>query len=136
MKSFTTALIASSVLAAAAAPTFERRNNDGKKKTSAGGTGPNPDVPGDGGNGLTVTVIDPMGNNTITNPSYRAITDFDYASFNLGLYQEWIELDLFNYGLKRFSPAEFDEAGINEDQRGLLQFMAKCVVPTLFAFQR
>ena len=39
-----------------------------------------------------VTVIDPMGNTTIDKPAYRAITDFDYASFNLALHQEWIEL--------------------------------------------
>lgn len=57
MKSFTTtAILASCVAAAVAAPTSssEKRNNDGKKKTSAGGTGPNPSVQGDGGNGLTV----------------------------------------------------------------------------------
>lgn len=41
-----------------------------------------------------------------------------------GLYQEWIELDLFNYGLKRFSAAEWDEAGVTEELRGLLSFMA------------
>jgi hypothetical protein len=29
-------------------------------------------------------------------PTYRALTPFDYASLNLGLYQEWIELDLFH----------------------------------------
>lgn len=133
MKSFTAAaLVASCAAAAVASPILSERNNDGKKydghdgkkATSAGGKGPNPDVPGDGGNGLTVTVIDPTGNNTIDNPQYRAITDFDYASFNLGLYQEWIELDLFHYGLARFSVEEFEEAGITADQRYLLQFMA------------
>ena len=84
--------------------------NGQTQNTSAGGTGPNPNVSGDGGNGLTVsdsnlfmycpltlldsqvTVIDPMGNTTIDKPAYRAITDFDYASFNLALHQEWIEL--------------------------------------------
>lgn len=125
MRSFTSAaLVASCIAATAASPILSSRNNDGKK-TSAGGKGPNPDVPGDGGNGLTVTVIDPVGNATdAKSPTYRAISDFDYASFNLGLYQEWIELDLFHYGLARFSEAEFDEAGINADQRYLLQFMA------------
>jgi len=42
----------------------------------------------------------------------------------LGLYQEWIELDLFNYGLKAFSDAEWDEAGVTSELRGLLSFMA------------
>lgn len=47
-----------------AAPTPEKRNN----------------VPGDGGNGLTTTVLDPTSNQSIADPTYRAITDFDYAS--------------------------------------------------------
>lgn len=41
-----------------------------------------------------------------------------------GLYQEWIELDLFHYGLARFSDAEFDDAGITADVRALLNFFA------------
>jgi hypothetical protein len=92
MKAAFFATLAVGAAAVSAAP-LETRNNGGKK-TSAGGTGPNPSVPADGGNGLTVTVIDPMGNTTIEKPVYRAITDFDYASFNLGLYQEWIEVSL------------------------------------------
>lgn len=39
--------------------------------------------------------------------------------------QEWIELDLFNYGLARFSDAEFEEHGIDADQRHLIRFMAQ-----------
>jgi len=140
--SLVAALTISSV---AAVPVVEKRN----------GMGPNPSVPGDGGNGLTVTVKDPMSNNSMASPSYRAISDFDYASFNLGLYQEWIELDLvnlmfcdrfssyevamltycllsspaalplqFNYGLKAFSDAEWEEAGVTADYRGLIQYFA------------
>jgi len=109
--SLVAALTISSV---AAVPVVEKRN----------GQGPNPSVPGDGGNGLTVTVKDPMSNNSISNPNYRAISDFDYASFNLGLHQEWIELDLFNYGLKAFSDAEWEEAGVTADYRGLIQYFA------------
>lgn len=100
------------------------------------------------------TIKDPTGNTTDKNPIYRALSEFDYASFNLGksclwplsvidatigpklthrtpyliyitgLYQEWIELDLFNYGLKRFSDAEWEEAGVTQPYRDLLQFMA------------
>ena len=40
------------------------------------------------------------------------------------LYQEYIELDLFNYGLKRFSDAEFEEAGVTADYRSIIQYMA------------
>lgn len=70
------------------------------------------------------TIKDPLGNNTIKNPIYRALSEFDYASFNLALYQEWIELDLFNYGLKRFSDAEWEEAGVTADYRSIIQYMA------------
>lgn len=37
---------------------------------------------------------------------------------------EWIELDLFHYGLARFSPEEFEAVGINADQQFLIEFMA------------
>jgi hypothetical protein len=43
----------------------------------------------------------------------------------LALNQEWIELDLFRYGLQRFSTQEFDDAGLNEDDRYLIEFMAE-----------
>jgi hypothetical protein len=43
---------------------------------------------------------------------------------NLALNQEWIELDLFHYGLARFSEEEFDAAGINAEDRFLIEFMA------------
>ena len=52
-------------------------------------------------------------------------SDFDFQSLNLALNQEWIELDLFHYGLAKFSDDEFDEAGIDAEQRYLLQFMAE-----------
>jgi hypothetical protein len=42
----------------------------------------------------------------------------------LALNQEWIELDLFHYGLARFSVEEFEAQGINAEQRSLIQFMA------------
>lgn len=48
----------------------------------------------------------------------------DYQSFVVGLNQEWIELDLFNYGVARFSPEEFAEAGLGPDDISLIQFMA------------
>lgn len=56
-------------------------------------------------------------------PVYEPFSDFDYQSLALALYQEWIELDLFNEGLKRFSDEEFEEAGINATDRSLIQIM-------------
>lgn len=53
------------------------------------------------------------------------MSDFDFQSLNLALNQEWIELDLFNYGLARFSDAEFDAQGIDAEQRELIRFMAQ-----------
>jgi len=53
------------------------------------------------------------------------MSDFDFQSLNLALNQEWIELDLFNYALAKFSDEEFDEAGINAEARYLIQFMAE-----------
>ncbi|KAL1689700.1 ferritin-like domain-containing protein [Schizophyllum commune] len=58
-------------------------------------------------------------------PQYVYYSDFDFQSLNLALNQEWIELDLFHYGLAKFSDDEFDEAGIDAEQRYLLQFMAE-----------
>ncbi|KAL6230103.1 hypothetical protein BDW75DRAFT_245124 [Aspergillus navahoensis] len=38
-----------------------------------------------------------------TIPVYMVQSDFDYQSVALGVHQEYIELDLFHYGLERFS---------------------------------
>jgi len=51
-------------------------------------------------------------------------SDFDYESITLGLYQEWIELDLFNNGLAVFSEEDFLAAGLTAEDRSLIQFMA------------
>lgn len=59
-----------------------------------------------------------------TPPAYAVVSDFDYQSFVVGLNQEWIELDLFNYGVARFSAQEFADAGLNADDISLIQFMA------------
>ncbi|KAI9661187.1 MAG: hypothetical protein M1821_009514 [Bathelium mastoideum] len=57
-------------------------------------------------------------------PRYMVESDFDYESITLGLYQEWIELDLFNNGLAIFSDEDFAVAGLTAEDRYLLQFMA------------
>lgn len=57
-------------------------------------------------------------------PRYMVESDFDFESIALGLYQEWIELDLFHDGLARFSEAEFIEAGLNAEYMSLIEFMA------------
>ena len=57
-------------------------------------------------------------------PVYRVQSDFDYQSLALALYQEWIELDLFHWGLATFSADEFEANGLNAEDRFLLQHMA------------
>jgi Ferritin-like domain len=52
-------------------------------------------------------------------------SDFDFESIALGLYQEWIELDLFNNGLAIFSEEDFIAAGLTAEDRSLIQFMAQ-----------
>ena len=57
-------------------------------------------------------------------PRYMVESDFDFESIALGLYQEWIELDLFHDGLARFSIEELEAAGLNAEYRSLINFMA------------
>ena len=57
-------------------------------------------------------------------PVYRVQSDFDYQSLSLALYQEWIELDLFHWGLSTFTEAEFEAFGITAEDRYLIEFMA------------
>ena len=59
-----------------------------------------------------------------TEPVYNVKSDFDYQSLALALYQEWIELDLFHDGLAKFSVEDFEAAGLNAEDRHLIQFMA------------
>jgi hypothetical protein len=51
-------------------------------------------------------------------------SDFDFESISLALYQEWIELDLFNNGLAIFSAQDFLDAGLTAEDRALIAFMA------------
>lgn len=60
-----------------------------------------------------------------TLPRYMVESDFDYESIMLGLYQEWIELDLFNNGLAVFSEEDFIAAGLTAEDRALIAFMAQ-----------
>ncbi|KAK3309464.1 uncharacterized protein B0T15DRAFT_515562 [Chaetomium strumarium] len=57
-------------------------------------------------------------------PVYKVASDFDYQSLALALYHEWIELDLFHWGLATFSDEEWEAYGINAEDRFLLQHMA------------
>ncbi|ORY17756.1 ferritin-like domain-domain-containing protein [Clohesyomyces aquaticus] len=59
-----------------------------------------------------------------TEPRYLVNSDFDFESIALGLYQEWIELDLFNNGLAIFSDDDFLEAGLTAEDRSYIAFMA------------
>lgn len=65
-----------------------------------------------------------IGTDNKTVPYYHPVSDFDYQSLLVGLNQEYIELDLFNYGLAKFSDEEFEAAGINSADRELIHFMA------------
>ncbi|ESK88351.1 stress response protein [Moniliophthora roreri MCA 2997] len=60
-----------------------------------------------------------------TTPVYAPLSDFDFQSINLALNQEWIELDLFHHGLAQFSDEEFEAAGLDAEDRYLIQFMAE-----------
>ncbi|KAF7544113.1 hypothetical protein G7046_g9857 [Stylonectria norvegica] len=57
-------------------------------------------------------------------PVYTVMSDFDYQSVALALYQEWIELDLFHWGLATFSVEDFEAIGLTAEDRSLLLFMA------------
>jgi hypothetical protein len=59
-----------------------------------------------------------------TEPVYRVQSDFDYESILLGLYQEWIELDIFHNILASFSEEDFTAAGLTPSDRFLIEFMA------------
>ncbi|BGO90217.1 hypothetical protein NBRC10512_002420 [Rhodotorula toruloides] len=58
------------------------------------------------------------------NPDYAVKSNFDFQSLNLALNQELIELDLFHNMLARFSVEEFEAAGLNADDRTLIEHMA------------
>ncbi|KAI7972471.1 hypothetical protein EIK77_008934 [Talaromyces pinophilus] len=62
---------------------------------------------------------------TNTTPIYNVQSDFDYESLALALYQEWIELDLFQFGLQTFSDSDFQDAGLTAEDRALIEFMAE-----------
>lgn len=64
------------------------------------------------------------GTDNSTVPDYRPLSDFDYQSLLVGLNQEYIELDLFNYGLAKFSAEDFEDAGLTSADRDLIHFMA------------
>ncbi|KAK2796670.1 hypothetical protein FQN51_009111 [Onygenales sp. PD_10] len=59
-----------------------------------------------------------------TAPVYNAKSDFDFESLALALYVEWFELDLFAYGLQKFTEEEFRAAGLTPADRTLIQFMS------------
>ncbi|KAI8993864.1 Rds1 protein [Trametes punicea] len=64
-----------------------------------------------------------LGTNS-TPPVYQPLSDFDFQSLSLALYQEYIELDLFHHGLAQFSVNDFEAAGLNAEDRYLIEFMA------------
>jgi hypothetical protein len=59
-----------------------------------------------------------------TLPVYMVQSDFDYESVALGLHQEYIELDLFHYGLEVFSEQDFIDAGLTAADRNLIEYMS------------
>ncbi|RPA82255.1 hypothetical protein BJ508DRAFT_189210, partial [Ascobolus immersus RN42] len=57
--------------------------------------------------------------------TYNPTSDFDFQSLQLALYQEYIELDLFQRGLQMFSVQDFEAAGLTGEDRALVEFMAE-----------
>ncbi|KAI4145008.1 MAG: hypothetical protein LQ340_006457 [Diploschistes diacapsis] len=104
-----TAVLAPSIPALPPNPTATTYPSDGKLH----GPEPAPYTPNGG-----------LGTNG-TEPVYKPQSDFDYESLALALYQEWIELDLFNYGLATFSAEDFEAAGLNAEDMELIRFMAQ-----------
>jgi hypothetical protein len=70
------------------------------------------------------TNYQPVSSFFVKTPDYQVKSDFDFESINLALHQEWIELDLFHNGLARFSSQEFQDAGLTDEDRFLIEFMA------------
>ncbi|KAL6706217.1 hypothetical protein ACN47E_005952 [Coniothyrium glycines] len=65
-----------------------------------------------------------VGANGTTVPRYMVGSDFDFESVSLGLHQEYIELDLFNHGVAKFSEQDFLDAGLTAEDRSFIAFMA------------
>ncbi|KAJ5152293.1 Protein rds1 [Penicillium capsulatum] len=105
----TASSIGSGISSGKIAPSATTYPSDGKLHNAE----PAPYVPA-GGVGTNGTI-----------PVYNAKSDFDYESLALALYQEWIELDLFQDGLKRFSEKDFKAAGLKSQDRELIAFMAQ-----------
>lgn len=59
------------------------------------------------------------------NPVYQATSEFDFDSIQVGVHQEYLELDLFNYGLVRFSEKDFLDYGLSKDEIHLIRFFAQ-----------
>lgn len=102
----------------------------GPAAKSIGTLPPNPTATYYNKNGL-LTQVEPapytpaggLGTNG-TLPRYMVESDFDFESIALGLYQEWIELDLFHNGLAVFSAQDFLDAGLTAEDRSYIEFMA------------
>ncbi|KAG8826836.1 hypothetical protein FRC17_008071 [Serendipita sp. 399] len=74
------------------------------------------------GNGTTYS---PIPSTLEQNPVYQATSDFDFNSLQVGIHQEYLELDLFNYGLVRFSEKAFLDYGLSRDEIHLIRFFAQ-----------
>lgn len=75
--------------------------------------------------GMNISALyQPRSSLFVKKPTYATFSNFDFQSIALGVHQEYIELDLFNYGLERFSDAEFDAVGIDAEDRFLIKHMA------------
>ncbi|RPA73179.1 hypothetical protein BJ508DRAFT_419141 [Ascobolus immersus RN42] len=59
-----------------------------------------------------------------TEATYHPLSDFDFQSLQLALYQEYIELDLFRAALRDFSDEEFKEYGFTDADKQLLVHMS------------
>lgn len=55
----------------------------------------------------------------------QLLPDTTFSSIALATHQEYIELDLFNYGIAKFSEAEFATQNMTADDISLLRFFAE-----------
>ncbi|GAK62271.1 stress response protein [Moesziomyces antarcticus] len=106
---------------ASAAPSMMSRKQGGPVTSAELGAGADPSKAGKN----ISSSYQPASSLAVKDPSYQVISDFDFQSIALALHQEYIELDLFNYGLVKFSDADYDAHGLDAEDRHLIRHMAQ-----------
>lgn len=106
---------------ASAAPSLQPRNQIQIVPASQLGAGADPRKAG-----MNISEsYQPNSSFAVQKPTYQVFSNFDFQSIALALHQEYIELDLFNYGLVKFSDADYDANGLDAEDRHLIRHMAQ-----------